>query len=114
MIKKEKKNNMRFISAFCVLFLAIMLINCSEDPLHSANGSDGIPPGKVTVNSIENIAGGAIIKFTPPTDEDLLYIKGSYDDENGTEKQVIVSSFIDTLGIRIWSSWSISSRNSCC
>jgi hypothetical protein len=99
MIKKEKKNNMRFISAFCVLFLAIMLINCSEDPLHSANGSDGIPPGKVTVNSIENIAGGAIIKFTPPTDEDLLYIKGSYDDENGTEKQVIVSSFIDTLGI---------------
>jgi hypothetical protein len=99
MINKEKKYNTRFISAFCVLFLAIMLINCSEDPLHSANGSDGIPPGKVTVNSIENIAGGAIIKFTPPTDEDLLYIKGSYDDENGTQKQVIVSSFIDTLGI---------------
>ena len=99
MINKEKKYNMRFISAFCALSLAIMLINCSEDPIHSANGSDGIPPGKVTVNSIENIAGGAIIKFTPPTDEDLLYIKGSYDDENGTQKQVIVSSFIDTLGI---------------
>ena len=81
MINKEKKYNMRFISAFCALSLAIMLINCSEDPIHSANGSDGIPPGKVTVNSIENIAGGAIIKFTPPTDEDLLYIKGSYDDQ---------------------------------
>ena len=99
MINKEKKNNTRFVSAFCVLFLAIMLINCSEEPLHSANGSDGIPPGKVTVNSIENIAGGAIIQFNPPTDEDLLYIKGSYSDENGTQKQVIVSSFIDTLGI---------------
>ena len=68
-----------------------MLINCSEDPLHSANGSDGIAPGKVVVNSIENVSGGAVIKFTPPTDADLLYIKGSYSDENGTPKQVIVS-----------------------
>jgi len=99
MINKENNNNMRSVLTFCIFCCAIMLINCSEDPIHSANGSDGIPPGKVTVNSIVNIAGGAVIQFTPPTDEDLLYIKGSYDDENGIEKQVIVSSFIDTLGI---------------
>jgi hypothetical protein len=66
-----------------------MLINCSEDPIHSANGSDKFHLEKCTVNSIENIAGGAIIKFTPPTDEDLLYIKGSYDDENGTQNKLL-------------------------
>ena len=98
MINKEN-NNMRIKSIFCSLCFAIMLINCSEDPLHSANGSDGIAPGKVVVNSIENVSGGAVIKFTPPTDADLLYIKGSYSDENGTPKQVIVSSFIDTLSV---------------
>ena len=90
---------MKVIKSFYVIFSVLILISCSEDPLHSANGSDGIAPGKVVVNNIENVSGGAVIKFTPPTDADLLYIKGSYSDENGTPKQVIVSSFIDTLSV---------------
>ena len=75
MVKQYKNNNnMRFILTICTVISTIILINCSEEPLHSANGSDGVAPGKVVVNSIENIAGGAIIRFTPPTDEDLLYM----------------------------------------
>ena len=79
--------------------ICICLLNsCSEDN-HSAYGGDGIAPGKVIVNSVENKPGGAVIRFTPPNDSDLLYIKGKYYDENNTQKEVIVSSYIDSLSI---------------
>jgi len=73
-------------------------LGCSEEE-RDAYGSDEIPPDAVEINSVENKPGGAIIKFTPPTNEDLLYIRGAYSDENGISKQVIVSSVIDTLSI---------------
>ena len=66
-----------------ILVLALMFIaTCSEDAGHGPYGSDGIPPGKVTINEVVNTAGGAVIYFTPPSDEDLLYIKASFEDEN--------------------------------
>jgi hypothetical protein len=80
-------------------YLLILLVyGCSEET-HQAYGSDNDPPGKVTITSIENVAGGAIIKFTPPSDEDLLYISGKYQNEKGEKKQVIVSAYIDSLNI---------------
>jgi hypothetical protein len=35
----------------------------------------------------------------PPNDPDLLYVKGKYRDENDIQKEVIVSSYIDSLNI---------------
>ena len=82
-----------------VFYVLILLVyGCSEES-HQAFGSDNEPPGKVTITSIENVAGGAIIKFTPPSDEDLLYIIGKYENEKGEKKQVIVSAYIDSLNI---------------
>jgi hypothetical protein len=82
-----------------VFYVLILLVyGCSEES-HQAFGSDNDPPGKVTITSIENVAGGAIIKFTPPSDEDLLYISGKYENEKGEKKQVIVSAYIDSLNI---------------
>ena len=82
-----------------IFYVLILLVyGCSEES-HQAFGSDNDPPGKVTITSIENVAGGAIIKFTPPSDEDLLYIIGKYENEKGEKKQVIVSAYIDSLNI---------------
>ena len=82
-----------------IFYVLILLVSgCSEES-HQAYGSDNDPPGKVTITSIENVAGGAIIKFTPPSDEDLLYISGKYENEKGEKKQVIVSAYIDSLNI---------------
>ena len=81
-----------------LLICVILILGCSEEE-RGAYGSDEIPPDAVEINSVENKPGGAIIKFTPPTNEDLLYIRGAYSDENGISKQVIVSSVIDTLSI---------------
>ena len=72
-----------------VFYVMILLVyGCSEES-HQAFGSDNDPPGKVTITSIENVAGGAIIKFTPPSDEDLLYIIGKYENEKGEKKQAM-------------------------
>jgi hypothetical protein len=90
---KKRKINIGYSLIFILLFLG-----CNEEE-RSAYGSDGTPPGAVVINSVENRPGGAIIRFTPPTNQDLLYIKGAYSDENGISKQVIVSSVIDTLSI---------------
>ena len=82
-----------------IFYVLILLVcGCSEES-HQAFGSDNDPPGKVTITSIENVAGGDIIKFTPPSDEDLLYISGKYQNEKGEKKQVIVSAYIDSLNI---------------
>ena len=88
----------RDISIVHWLICSLLIISCTEEE-HSAYGSDKTPPGAVVINSVENRPGGAIIRFTPPTNQDLLYIKGAYSDENGISKQVIVSSVIDTLSI---------------
>ena len=92
--KMEKRKINIGYSLICIL----LILGCTEEE-HSAYGSDGTPPGAVVINSVENRPGGAIIRFTPPTNQDLLYIKGAYSDENGISKQVIVSSVIDTLSI---------------
>ena len=83
---------------FIFIAFVTLVFSCTEES-HSAYGGDSIAPGKVVVNSIENTAGGAIIKFTPPNDPDLLYVKGKYRDENDIQKEVIVSSYIDSLNI---------------
>ena len=80
---------------YVILFV---FTSCSEDN-HEAYGSDGTPPGKVIINSIINKPGGAVINFTPPIDEDLLYISGKYKNEKNIEKEVIVSGYIDSLNI---------------
>ena len=81
-----------------IISFSILILGCTEDK-HEPNGSDDIPPGKVVINSIINRPGGAVIKFTPPTDLDLLYVKGKYFNEKDEKKEVIVSSYIDSLNI---------------
>ena len=94
----KRKIGKRKINFGYSLVCILLILGCTEEK-HSAYGSDGNPPDSVIINSVENRPGGAIIRFTPPTDQDLLYIKGTYNDENGISKQVIVSSVIDTLSI---------------
>lgn len=81
-----------------IISFSILVLGCGEDK-HEPYGSDNNPPGKVAINSIFNRPGGAVIEFTPPTDLDLLYVKGKYFNEKGVKKEVIVSSYIDSLNI---------------
>ena len=82
-----------------LITLTILIASCIDDSEHGPYGADNIPPGQVTVDEVVNTAGGAIIYFTPPPDEDLLYVKAAFEDENEIEREVIVSAVIDSLSI---------------
>ena len=82
-----------------LIMITILIASCIDDSEHGPYGADNIPPGQVTVDEVVNTAGGAIIYFTPPSDEDLLYVKAAFEDENEIEREVIVSAVIDSLSI---------------
>ena len=88
-----------FSKKILVPLLIICIVACVDDSDHGPYGSDNIAPGKVIVNEVVNTAGGAAIYFTPPSDEDLLYVKAAYEDENQIDREVIVSAVIDSLSI---------------
>ena len=84
---------------FYLIIISILIASCIDDSEHGPYGADNIPPGQVTVDEVVNTAGGAIIYFTPPSDEDLLYVKAAFEDENEIGREVIVSAVIDSLSI---------------
>ena len=95
----KTKHKIQFPASFIAAFSFFFILTCSEDPGHGPHGSDGIPPGKVTINQVVNTPGGAVIYFSPPSDEDLLYVRASFEDENEISREVIVSAVIDSLSI---------------
>ena len=56
-----------------ISLFTFLLMGCEEDNLHKPYGpDDGIAPGKVEVLSYTATAGGAIINFRSPDNEDLM------------------------------------------
>ena len=82
-----------------LIIITVLIASCIDDSDHGPYGADSIPPNQVTIDEVVNTAGGAIIYFTPPNDEDLLYVKAAFEDENEIEREVIVSAVIDSLSI---------------
>jgi len=78
--------------------ISAVLIGC-EDPSHDPIGNDATPPGKVTDTQVENISGGAVIRYQIPTDEDLLYVEAQYTLKNGLDYKVRSSAYTDSLRV---------------
>jgi len=83
-----------------VLFMVFSLLSCSEDTTRTPFGSDDkTPPEPVTNITVTNTHGGAVIKYDPPTDEDLQYVKAVYTDTKGKHCEVLTSAYVDSLVI---------------
>lgn len=88
----------KIFSSWSILFSISLLYSCSEDPL-GQTPTDSSAPAQVTNVKVENIPSGAKITYTPPTDEDLLYVEARYT-INGKQRNVKVSCFEDELTIQ--------------
>lgn len=55
----------------------MLIAACKEDKLSPIN-DDGHAPKAIANIEVENIAGGAKIKYSPPDDNNLLYVKAVY------------------------------------
>jgi hypothetical protein len=77
--------------------LAGMLYACKEEPI-GQQPVDSIAPGPVSNVTVENRPGGALLNYTLPGDEDLLYIKAVYT-RNGEACENRTSLYKDTLKV---------------
>jgi hypothetical protein len=84
-------------NCFMLLAAGIAWQACDEEPV-GQQPVDGAAPGAVSNLTVENIAGGALLTYTLPDDEDLLYVKAVYT-RNGEVCESRTSLYSDTLKV---------------
>ena len=80
-----------------VMTLGLITWSCSESPI-GQQPIDSIAPGAVSNVNVKNIPGGAILSYTLPDDEDLLYVKALYDLKDGVA-EAKSSLYNDTIKV---------------
>jgi hypothetical protein len=83
-----------------ILVMAVFVLLCSSCEEENPGGQppqDGVAPGSISAPEVENIPGGAIIRYVPPSDEDLLYIKASFTLKDGMTSEVRSSLYSDSV-----------------
>lgn len=84
---------------FLILFvLGIFAYACTDQPI-GQQPNESVPPGPISNVKVLNIPGGAILTYTLPTDEDLLYIKAIYTLKDGVKSEARASMYTDTLKV---------------
>jgi hypothetical protein len=71
---------------------------CSGEEPIGQQPMDSVPPGKVSGVQVRNIPGGAVLTYTLPDDEDLLYVKAVYT-RNGEVCESRTSLYKDSLKV---------------
>tara|TARA_A100001011_G_scaffold179578_1_gene188395 strand:+ start:305 stop:1519 length:1215 start_codon:yes stop_codon:yes gene_type:complete len=75
-----------------LLLLISIVVSCeSEDK------KDTTPPGEVTITSTEATYGGAIISYTLPNDDDILYVRADYTNGKGEAVFRTVSKHVNQI-----------------
>jgi hypothetical protein len=81
-----------------LIVLGFIVFACKQDPI-GQQPLDSIAPGPVSNVKVINTAGGAILSYSVPEDEDLLYVKAVYSLKEGVMSEVRSSLYNDTLAI---------------
>ena len=81
-----------------LLLFTFFAYSCKEDE-RGQYPVDNVPPGEVKSTQVENIAGGAIISYVIPEDDDLLYVKAIYTLDDGTVMEQKASEYASSLKI---------------
>lgn len=92
----------------CLLLLLSLLIitACEEEGQHEPLEKNTTPPGVVSEVQVDNLPGRAMITYSLPADQDLLYVKAVYTLATGQAMEVrasyyknslVVEGFADTL-----------------
>jgi hypothetical protein len=81
-----------------IILLSVLFFGCTEEERPEII-KDRISPDPVTDVQVQNIPGGAILKYQLPDNEDLLYVKALYSLKEGHQAEVSASLYCDTLVI---------------
>jgi hypothetical protein len=87
------------IQSFCLFCLFVLFYGCKEEVIGQWP-VDNVPPGKISNATVKrSIPGGAVLTYTLPDDDDLLFIKAAYFRNDSTVSETISSIYNDTLTI---------------
>jgi hypothetical protein len=89
--------NMKNILLILAL-LSCVLSGCKEEPVLQ-QPVDSVAPGPVSNVTVTNIPGGALLNYTLPDDEDLLFVKAGYSRKAGEIVESRSSIYGDTLRV---------------
>ena len=90
---------MRSIRYIIYSIIGSVLLNGCTEEMPAPITNEGDQPGQVSGISVENRPGGAMLKYTLPGDDDLLYVKAVYEYPAGHQREVRASMYVDTLVI---------------
>lgn len=88
----------KLIFLFAIAGVLAFLSGCEEEvkePLFK----DSISPGPVTSPEVMNLPGAAVISYTLPNDEDLLYVKAEYTLASGEKVEAKSSNFLSSIKV---------------
>ena len=102
-MKLIQLNKKDLISKFLMLMLGSALLftlSCKEtEGFNSSVSKDQTKPAQVTAVKVENYSGGAIITYSLPTTENLLYIMAEYRINDRVVRQSKSSYYTDTIRV---------------
>lgn len=81
------------------LIAAVVCLSCYKDEERGQYAIDDVPPGPVSAPVVENLPGAAIISYSIPEDDDLLYVKATYTLDNGDVVEQKASAYTNSLKI---------------
>ena len=84
------------IILFLLVIFSLIFTGCKEEYPGSLY-EDGSIPSPVENVQVKNIPGGARLKYTLPESENILYVKAVYEYPEGNIRDVISSTYTDTL-----------------
>lgn len=92
-------NNQRFMNyRRLLLSFLIGLQACSEDDRQPISSGDGGPTG-ITEATIENLPGGARIRYDVPNDKNVLYVKARYEIRPGVVQEAKSSFYTNSIAV---------------
>ena len=91
----------RYINPLLAMLVCLAAIGCSADDStqNPYKTNDKTPPGQITVTSVDQIAGGAIIRYNTPSDPDLMYVKALFQTSQGETREARASFYVDSIKI---------------
>lgn len=95
-----------------ILVAAFMWTSCGDELNREAFYKDNNPPGPVEEPVVENVAGGALITYQIPDDEDVISVEGSFQRgaKTVTKSSSIFSNQIIIDGLKSGTSYDVTLR----
>jgi hypothetical protein len=89
---------MKNIVLLSIISIGCFLFSCSEEPV-GQQPLEKVAPGAVSNVTVKNTPGGAVLNYTLPGDEDLLYVKAVYSRKEGEISESRTSLYRDSLKV---------------